>query len=144
MIGFSAAAAFGHAPKAAASSATGARVLAIGDNYLGVRYKFGAPTGVSYVFDCSSFTQYVFRKVGVHLPRLSKQQAAKGRYVSRSHLQKGDLVFFSTPDSRGKIGHVGIYAGNNRMLHTYGQGGVKFSTINSYWSKRYITARRVL
>ena len=144
-ISLSTAAAFGQAPKAeAATTSKASRVIGIGDNYLGVRYKFGAPSGVSYVFDCSSFTQYVFRKVGIRLPRSSRQQSHSGYYVSRKNLKKGDLIFFSTSGSHGRVGHVAIYAGNNRMLHTYGAGGVKFSRINAYWSKHYITARRVI
>lgn len=138
--------AIGQAPKAEAATASVAnKIISIGDNYLGVPYRFGAPSGVTYVFDCSSFTQYVFKKMGVSLPRTSKAQASRGSYVSRANLKKGDLVFFSTARTGKSIGHVAIYAGNNRILHTYGSGGVKFSSINSsHWSSHYITARRVM
>jgi lipoprotein Spr len=134
----------GQAPKVeAASLSTANRIVSIGDNYLGVPYYFGARAGVTNVFDCSSFTQYVYKKVGISLPRTSVSQSRVGSYVSRSNLKKGDLVFFSTTRTGRGVGHVGIYVGNNRMLHTYGPGGVKFSTINSYWSSHYVTARRV-
>ena len=134
----------GQAPKAeAASLSTANRIVNIGDNYLGVPYHFGAPAGVTNVFDCSSFTQYVYKKVGISLPRTSVPQSRVGSCVSRSNLKKGDLVFFSTTRTGRGVGHVGIYVGNNRMLHTYGPGGVRFSTINSYWSSHYVTARRV-
>ncbi|MBW7477594.1 C40 family peptidase [Paenibacillus oenotherae] len=135
----------GHTPKAEAATASVAnKIISIGDNYLGVPYRFGAPVGITYVFDCSSFTQYVFKKIGVSLPRTSKAQASRGSYVSRANLKKGDLVFFSTARTGKSIGHVAIYAGNNRILHTYGSGGVRFSNLNSsHWSSHYITARRV-
>ncbi|MFC5648446.1 C40 family peptidase [Paenibacillus solisilvae] len=143
VIGLSAVA-MGTAPKVeAASASTANRIISIGDNYLGVKYRFGAPAGVTYVFDCSSFTQYVYKKVGIKLPRTSAAQSRVGSFVSRKNLKKGDLVFFSTSRTGRGVGHVGIYVGNNRMLHTYGAGGVKFSTINSYWSSHYVTARRV-
>lgn len=120
-------------------------VISIGRRYLGTPYRFGSPSGVTSTFDCSSFTQYVFRKVGISLPRTSRDQAKVGTFVSRSNLRKGDLVFFSTSKSGGKIAHVGIYAGNGQILHTYGAGGVKYTSLNSsWWSAHYITARRVI
>ncbi|GGD63762.1 C40 family peptidase [Paenibacillus nasutitermitis] len=136
----------GHAPKAeAAKVTTASKVISIGDNYLGVKYKLGAKSGISTAFDCSSFTQYVFKKAGISLPRTSAAQAKKGKAVSRKNLKKGDLVFFSTPSSGKRVGHVGIYAGNNKILHTYGKGGVKFTSLgNSYWNSHYLSAKRVL
>lgn len=131
---------------AASISATKAdTVITIGKRYLGTPYKFGAPSGVTSSFDCSSFTQYVFKKVGISLPRESRSQAKVGTFVSRSNIKKGDLLFFSTAKSNGKVAHVGIYAGNGQILHTYGAGGVKYSSLNSsWWSSHYITARRVI
>ncbi|MBW7454769.1 C40 family peptidase [Paenibacillus sepulcri] len=145
VIGISSLAA-GHVPKAeAATASTGSKVIKLGDNYLGVKYKLGAASGISTAFDCSSFTQYVFKKVGITLPRTSSAQSKKGTYVARKNLKVGDLVFFSTPSSGKKVGHAAIYAGNNKVLHTYGTGGVKFTSLsNSYWNSHYVTARRVL
>jgi cell wall-associated NlpC family hydrolase len=147
-IAFSAvsAAALLPAPVSEAATTTADRIISLGERYLGTPYKFGAKSGVTYQFDCSSFTQYIFKKNGIILPRVSRDQAKKGKYVSKRYLKKGDLVFFSTPSSRGKIGHVGVYAGNGNFLHTYKKGvGVTYSKLNSsWWSKSYITARRVL
>ncbi|QYR19014.1 C40 family peptidase [Paenibacillus sp. sptzw28] len=144
-IGFSSIAAI-HTPKAeAASYKMASRIISIGDNYLGVPYRFGAPSGISSMFDCSSFTQHVFRKIGISLPRTSIMQSKIGYYVPRSKLKKGDLVFFSTARTGKRVGHVAIYVGNNRILHTYGKGGVKFSSLSSsYWNSHYLTARRVV
>ncbi|MNQ67077.1 Murein DD-endopeptidase MepS/Murein LD-carboxypeptidase precursor [compost metagenome] len=129
----------------ATSTSRGSQVISIGKRYLGTPYKFGATSGQTRNFDCSSFTQYVFRKVGVNLPRTSQQQARVGKYVSRSNLRVGDLVFFSIPGKPGVIHHVGIYAGNNKILQTYGAGGVRITNLYSgTWSSRYMTARRVL
>ena len=100
----------------ATSTSRGSQVISIGRRYLGTPYKFGATAGQTRNFDCSSFTQYVFKKVGVYLPRTSQQQAHVGRYVSRSNLRAGDLVFFSIPSKPGVIHHVAIYMGNNKLL----------------------------
>lgn len=136
---------FGQAQQADAFYASTAnKVIAYADNYLGTPYKFGASTNTTRYFDCSSFTHHVFEKFGWDLPRTARAQAKVGRYVSKSNLKKGDLVFFKVPSRGNFIGHVGIYAGNGKMIHTFGEGGVKFSSINtSYWKKNYATARRI-
>jgi cell wall-associated NlpC family hydrolase len=145
-IGFTA---LGFGPAAQANPATtnkADKVISTGTHFLGVKYRFGAPSGVTYAFDCSSFTQYIFKKNGISLPRASSQQATKGTQVAKSNLKKGDLVFFKTPGRTGsKIGHVAVYAGSNKILHTYGKGGVSYSNLTtSYWKNNYVTARRVI
>lgn len=128
----------------ALSSSAASKLINYGDNYLGRPYKFGASTSTTRYFDCSSFTKHVFKHLGYKLPRTARDQAKVGRYISKSNLKKGDLVFFKVPSRGNFIGHVGIYVGNGKMLHTYGEGGVKFSSINStYWKKNYATARRL-
>lgn len=113
--------------------------------YLGTPYLFGAKYGQTATFDCSSFMKTVFAQYDIDLPRVSRNQAKEGTYVSRSDLQVGDLVFFTTKDSGGKIGHVGMYTGDGMMIHTYGEGGVKYSTIASgWWNDHYVTARRII
>ncbi|NOV03856.1 C40 family peptidase [Paenibacillus planticolens] len=115
-------------------------IISTGEQYLGVKYSFGSQKGRTNTFDCSSFTQYVYGKNGINLPRSSKQQSQVGTYVPRSQLQPGDLVFFYSP-----IHHVGIYIGNGKILHTYGSPGVTISDMNSgWWSRNYKTARRVI
>ncbi|MDG0812897.1 C40 family peptidase [Cohnella rhizosphaerae] len=122
------------------ASSKASSIIALGKRYMGVKYKFGAKTGNTSSFDCSSFTQYLYGKYGVHLPRESKAQSKSGRYVSKSNLQPGDLVFFYSP-----IHHVGIYIGGGKVIHTYGSPGVTISSINSgWWKDHYTTARRVL
>lgn len=136
----------------AATIAKGDSIIMTGKRYLGVPYRYGAEFETSRRFDCSSFTQYVYKKNGISLPRGARQQARVGKYVPRNQLKKGDLVFFSTKatlkysrSSIKRIGHVGIYAGNGKILHTYGKPGVTYSNLNSsWWSKNYVTARRVL
>jgi peptidoglycan DL-endopeptidase CwlO len=91
------------APVAAAGSAG---VLGIASSLAGIYYIYGGTTTAG--FDCSGFTQYVFARVGISLPRTSEAQQAAATPVSNP--QPGDLVFFGHP-----AGHVGIYAGNGMM-----------------------------
>jgi hypothetical protein len=128
-----------HAASISASS-TASNIIATGNRFLGVPYKFGASTGNTSSFDCSSFTQYAYKLNGISIPRSSKQQSQAGTLVSRDQLQPGDLVFFYSP-----IHHVAIYMGNGKLLHTFGKGGVTVTDLNSgWWNSHYATARRVI
>ncbi|MCD1258831.1 C40 family peptidase [Paenibacillus athensensis] len=121
-----------------------------GKQYLGVKYLFGAaPYPQSGRFDCSTFTQYVYGKYGVKLPRLARQQATTGTLVSRKNLRRGDLMFFYVPGrfkTNRTVGHVGIYIGNMQMLHASPEpkNGVQISSINkAYWKETFLRAKRV-
>jgi lipoprotein Spr len=141
LIGFTA---IGLGNAGTASAATRAdKIINTGKKYLGVKYRFGAPAGVTYAFDCSSFTQYIFKKNGISLPRSSSSQAAKGKKIVKSQLKKGDLVFFKRPGKSG-VGHVAVYAGNNKLLHAAGKYVKVSSLSSSYWKSHYISARRVV
>jgi cell wall-associated NlpC family hydrolase len=126
------------------------RIISTGLKYLGTPYVFNAPSYRTDMFDCSSFTQYVFGVNGIPLPRNSRQQFLVGTPVPLHRIQKGDLLFFTTEKRKkrsgiAKIGHVGIYIGNNQMLHTYRQGKkVTITKLNSYWKENFIGAKRVL
>jgi hypothetical protein len=119
--------------------------------FLGVRYDFGAgnysDTGT---FDCSSFTRYVFERYGVDLPRVARNQAEKGKTVSRDELQTGDLLFFYVPGrfkTNKVVGHVGIYMGNGNMIHSSPKpkDGVQITPINKpYWKETFLFAKRYL
>lgn len=131
--------------EAAYSASKANAIVTLGKKFTGTRYVFGASTSTTRAFDCSSFTKYVYARHGISLPRTSVQQASKGKFVPRSQLKKGDLVFFSTSNSKGKIAHVSIYAGNGKLLHAIPNSGVTTSNLNSsFWSKHYKTARRVI
>lgn len=139
----------GTAPVAAASvtSSTGQAIVNFGKKYMGVRYEFGASTSTTKSFDCSSFMKYIFSKYGVNLPRSSVAQSKVGTAVSKANLRVGDLVFFSSGSraNGSNVTHVAVYAGNGKILHTYGSPGVTISDLNSgNWKRTYLKARRVL
>ena len=92
-------------------------IMSIARRYLGAPYVWGADGPNS--FDCSGFTMFVYRQVGVSLPHSSRAQINCGQRVSRGDLQPGDLVFFGSP-----IHHVGIYAGGGMYIHAPHTGDV--------------------
>lgn len=120
------------------------RLILCSRGYLGTRYVYGGSTPKG--FDCSGFTSYVYKKCGIKINRTATQQAAQGKYVSKSNLQPGDLVFFDTDGSGGKsISHVGIYIGNSNFIHASSgksKRKVTISSLNeSFYAKAYVTGR---
>jgi len=136
------------APQVSALSRTTARsnsygrVRAVSTRYVGIRYAHGG-TG-RYGLDCSGFTSSVFRDLGISLPRTARGQYNTGRYVTRSSLREGDLVFFNTLG--GGVSHVGVYLGGGMMANANSyHGRVMVESMNtSYWSPRFVGARRVM
>lgn len=112
---------------------------------VGVRYRPGGNTPETG-FDCSGYVCYLYREVySMTLPRTSDAMAAvqRGENIPRNALQPGDLVFFNT--MRRPYTHVGIYVGEDRMVHAPSSGGlVRVESLNErYWVKRWNGARRI-
>jgi cell wall-associated NlpC family hydrolase len=80
----------------------------------GIEYWYGSDDP-DYGLDCSGFTQHVYSKAGIKIPRTSEEQFKKAVKLIRPSLQKGDLVFFNTRGMR--VNHVGIYIGNDKFIH---------------------------
>lgn len=115
----------------------------VADNYLGVRYVWGgtSPRG----FDCSGYTQYVMNKVGVTINRTAINQLQDGVIIAKEDLQCGDLVFFSNTGNRGFCSHVGIYIGNDQIIHSGSSTGVVIADLNSnYYQQHFLCARRII
>ncbi|PZM95588.1 MAG: glycoside hydrolase [Actinobacteria bacterium] len=92
---------------------------------IGKPYVWGA-TGPN-AFDCSGLTQYAWAAAGVYLTHYTGAQWNEGTPVSRSEARPGDLVFF-----RADLSHVGIYVGNNLMVHAPTTGDVvRMASIDS-------------
>ena len=113
---------------------------------LGKKYVWGATGPRTY--DCSGFTQKIFRDAGINIPRVSRNQAKVGQYISYNNMKKGDLVFFDTHKKKtGKVTHVGIYLGAGNFIHA-SSGAKKIVIFNfnekKFYKKRFLWARRVL
>lgn len=82
---------------------------------IGLPYRIGGTSLEG--FDCSGFTMYVMQQMGIKLPRVSEEQFTYGTPVQAGDWKPGDLLFFDSYGA-GKITHVGIYLGNNKMAHS--------------------------
>jgi hypothetical protein len=120
---------------------SGARAVAIAEQFLGVRYVWAGASPVDG-FDCSGFTMYVYAQLGVQLTHFSGAQWNEGSRVPVDQLAPGDLVFFE-PGASGP-GHVGIYIGGGEFIHAPHTGDVvKISSLyESSYSFSYVGAVR--
>lgn len=117
------------------------------------RYHWGnGKLNANYVhgeYDCSALVQFVYYKSNnVILDVTSRAQSLNGTETSRNELKRGDLMFFTNASRKNKtglekIGHVGIYFGNNYILHTASDHAVIEPISTLRWSY-YITARKVI
>jgi cell wall-associated NlpC family hydrolase len=123
------------------ATSPGSLALAQALQFQGVRYKNGGsdPTG----FDCSGLVQYVFARQGIAMPREVRLQYQVGYDVDATALRPGDLLFFET-ESNG-ASHVAIAVDGESFVHAPNSRGVvrveRLAT--SYWSRRFLGARRI-
>ncbi|MDG5802621.1 NlpC/P60 family protein [Streptomyces ossamyceticus] len=105
-----------------------AAALAAADTQLGKPYVSGGSGPNSY--DCSGLTQWAYAQAGVSISRTTYTQQNDGTKIGRDQLMPGDLVFFNN------LGHVGLYAGNNTVIHAPYPGKVvryeSMDTIGSF------------
>jgi hypothetical protein len=115
-------------------------------NFLGTPYVWGATGPKS--FDCSGFTQKVYAKWGIKIPRHSTRQAQVGEYVAYEDLERGDMVFFDTErKATGVVNHVGIYLEDGKFIHaSSGNKKVVITDFNEkpFYKNRFLWGRRVV
>jgi cell wall-associated NlpC family hydrolase len=114
----------------------GKAAVATAMRFQGIRYVAGGTLPTSG-FDCSGYTRYVYSRLGISLPRVSRDQYAWGIKIARSKAVKGDLVFFYS--SSGRIYHVAIYAGNGYIWHSPYPG--KRVMLERIWTSSWKVAR---
>lgn len=120
------------------NTASASTIVSKGLALQGIPYKFGGTTTAG--FDCSGFTQYVFKQAGKSISRTTTTQFAESTTVSTP--QAGDLVFFANTYRAG-ISHVGIYIGNNQFVHAGGSKAEVVSLSNSYWGPKFHSFKRI-
>ena len=140
--------------------------IQFGELFLGTPYEYGSDRSNPRTFDCSDFTRFAYLgSLGMDIPKDSRAQAryvaqfSNRKYTNIYNAKVGDLLFFS--DYKGprksnygaqttdlnKISHVGIYMGNNQMLHTASQatGGVRYSKVfGTHYEYRFVIGGSVL
>lgn len=120
--------------------AIGQAVVDAGETKLGAPYVYSA--GGPNAFDCSGFTRWAWRQLGVELPHNSGAQWAMVEPIPLDELQPGDLVFNWGPGD-GQPGHVGLYVGDGIMIHSPNSSGVvRYDSIN-WWTGATTRAGRV-
>jgi len=122
----------------------GSSIVQTAYRYVGVPYVWGgtSPSG----FDCSGLVKYVYSKNGINLPRVACDQANAGTKIrSMSQLQLGDIVCFSG-SRNGYVDHVGIYVGNNKIIHTSSSARrvIEASLSGSWFQQTFVHGVRVL
>lgn len=133
------------APAVSYDSSFGSSVVALAKQYIGCPYSYGASG--PRAFDCSGFTSFIYRQMGVSIPRGASGQYKAGTPVSRDNLQPGDLVFIADPAYTAgyPVSHVGIYVGNGQFIHasSYRYEGITISSLfTGHYGSYYAGARR--
>ena len=134
------------ASKTEASQMKREALIADAKKYIGSPYVNGATGPQS--FDCSGFIYFIARKSAkVQLPRSAHAMYRFVEHISDDEIEAGDLLFFSASSS-GRITHVGLYIGNDKMIHAASDGpktGVIVSSRNErYWKTHYVGAGRFI
>ena len=119
------------------SSSKGSKVANYAVQFVGNPYKWGGESLINGA-DCSGFTKAVYAHFGYYLPHSSISQRSCGTAVSWSNKKVGDLICYN---KIGGVGHVGIYIGNNKVVHAGSSStGIHISSANyrSVWGVRRI------
>ena len=125
--------------------------LKIDSTYLHTKYVYGGTTKNG--FDCSGLIQKIYKDNNIEIPRNSLSQSQIGKVISIDSVISGDLLFFSGRSikhshSTKDIGHVSMYLGNRKIIHSTGRGVVIDSiggTVwNAYWKQRLIVIKRIM
>ena len=120
------------------------KIFTEAEKYLGYKYVWGGSTPKTS-FDCSGFVCWVFTHSGV---RNTPRTSAQGLYdectpISQANAKPGDLIFFTkTYPTSNTVTHVGIYAGNDRMIHC--GDPIHYTTLNkTYWKEHFYSFGRL-
>jgi hypothetical protein len=105
-------------------------------SFLNVPYRWGGTSPTSG-FDCSGFSMTVYQLNGLNMPRSSQAQWEVGMSIDHDQLLRGDLVFFTTR-GKGEVSHVGIYLGDNNIIHAPGWGKrIRIDSLDDKYYRRH-------
>ena len=118
------------------------QLLALAKKQLGSRYVYGGMRPGA--FDCSGLTGYLYKQHGIGIQRRASLQLQDGIVIPKEAMQVGDLVFFRE-NTKSPASHVGIYAGNGKIIHAGTSNGVVYADLDvSYFEKYFLCVRRII
>lgn len=120
-----------------------ARVVEVALESIGRPYEWGGTDANG--FDCSGLIQFAYGRLGIQLPRVSRDQIRSGSPVGPEPalLRPGDVLGFTADRSR-RTSHVGLYIGGDEFIHS-SSSGVRVSSLrNPYWQEHLVAARRIV
>lgn len=126
------------------NASVGQKIADLAESFVGYDYVYGAESP-SEGFDCSGLVYYCYGQYGYSMERRASRQYLQGTSVSKSELQPGDLVFFSS-DGGYSVTHVGIYVGDGNFVHasTSTTGVIMSSLGSSYYTRVWYGAKRIV
>ena len=131
-------------PAEALSDPQFAAMMEEAQKYLGFPYVWGG-SSPSTSFDCSGFVSWVVNHCGVgwNIGRLGAEGLRRTcSYVSPSNARPGDLIFFEGTYDTSGASHVGIYVGNNKMIHC--GDPIQYADLSSsYWQAHFLSFGRL-
>ncbi len=128
------------------SDVTGDDIVKYAKKYLGYKYVYGEESP-STGFDCSGLVWYVYKHFGYNVSRSSVALANDGKTISnKSDLQPGDILIFLAYNDYSRVGHVGIYIGNNEFIHANDEKtGVIITSLDyGKYPERFVSGRRII
>ena len=129
--------------------ATRESLIATARRLLGTPYMWGGAS-IKH-FDCSGFTQFVYRQCGIVLPRNAREQIFTGEEVPYdfSKMLPGDLLFYGTPATANRrmvVAHVAMYYGEGKIIHS--SQVVRISSLTpdgeDFYDRQPLAVRRIL
>lgn len=129
--------------------ATEEALLSTARRFLGTPYMWGGASIKG--FDCSGFTQFVYRQSGIVLPRNAREQIYTGEAVPYDFdkMRPGDLLFYGTPATPEKpmvVAHVAMYYGDRKIIHS--SMVVRISSLTpdgeDFYDRKPLAVRRIL
>lgn len=125
---------------------TGDDIVSYAKQFLGYKYVYGEESP-SKGFDCSGLVWYVYKHYGYNVSRSSSALASDGKTISnKKDLKPGDILIFKAYNDYSRIGHVGIYIGNNQFIHANDEKtGVIITSLDyGKYPERFVSGRRII
>ena len=117
------------------------KILGEAQKYEGYPYVWGG-SNPQTSFDCSGLVQWCYGQAGISMPRTAQEQYEAVQNLELEEAKPGDLVFFTgTYQTQNYITHVGIYAGDGKMIHAGNPIGYSYLD-SSYWRAHFVCIGR--